>query len=98
MARKKKIEETEEVSEEIEFDVTKMRVIAPAGKPPFDLDGTEPEDIIEWAQKIAGSGPYTMNAVIYWLRYFHETWSPEHKVIAQFLKEKSTDLGIPYIP
>jgi hypothetical protein len=93
---KNKIEDVEEASEEL-FDTSNMRIIAPSGKPPFQLESTDPDDVTEWALKIAKSGPYTMNAIIYWVRYFHEIWSPEHKAIAAFLKEKSESLGIPYV-
>lgn len=96
MDKKNIIKDIEETSEEA-FDARTMRIIAPAGKPPYQLESTDPDDIVEWAQKIVKAGPYTMNAVIYWLRYFHEIWSPEHKLIASFLKEKSEELGIPYV-
>lgn len=80
-----------------EFSTLRHKITTPAGRPPFELEGTEPSLIDEWAKKIAASGPYTINAIQYWVRYFYGTGTPEHKVIRQYLKESATRLKIPYI-
>jgi hypothetical protein len=79
------------------FDISKMKITTPAGRPPVELESTLPEHIDEWALAISKTGPYTINAIQYWVRYFHETWSPEYRLICDYLREASPRLKIPYI-
>lgn len=74
------------------------KITAPRGTPPFLLESTDPTEIDNWAKKIAKTGPYAMNAIMYWVRYSYETSTEEHKVITSYLKESSKRLGIQYIP
>jgi hypothetical protein len=73
------------------------KIMTPAGRPPVLLESTDPSDIDSWAKEIAKTGPYTMNAIMYWVRYSYETFSEEHKVITKYLQESSKRLGITYI-
>lgn len=73
-----------------------MRITTPAGRPPIALEGTLPEQIDDWALALTKDGRYTINALQYWVRYFYEIPSQEHKLICQYLKENGDRLGIPY--
>lgn len=74
------------------------KITTPRGAPPFLLEGTDPAEIDIWAKKIAKTGPFAMNAIMYWVRYSYETSSKEYKVITSYLRESAKRLGIQYIP
>lgn len=79
-------------------DKYKSKIMIPSGRPPVLLESTDPTEVDKWARKIAKSGPYAMNAIMYWVRYSYGTGTKEWKVITQYLKESSKRLGIQYIP
>ena len=79
-------------------NITSQKIIVPAGRPPFLLESTDPKEIDQWARKIAKSGPYAMNAIMYWVRYSYDVNSKESKVITSYLRESSKRLKISYIP
>ena len=75
----------------------KQKIITPAGRPPYILESTDPKEVDKWAIKSAKSGPYAMNAIMYWVRYSYNVNSKEYKVITSYLQESSKRLKIPYI-
>jgi len=72
------------------------RVFTPAGEPPIKprgykknwIDGPASDEVVqEWAHDIYnhGNGSYTLNAVIYWAKYFWDVHSPEFTKIRELI-------------
>lgn len=80
-----------------ELNTERHRITTPRGRPPFVLESTDPAEIDIWAKKIAKTGPYTMNAIMYWVRYSFDSFSKEYKLITSYLKESAKKLDIVYI-
>ena len=78
----------------------KSWIIAPAGTPPYDLEGDDYESISAWVSKIKSTGAHTVQSCQYWVKYFFdpfqqkEQWKAVRKVIA----DNHEQFGIPNIP
>ena len=51
------------------------KVVAPAGRCPVELNGTDDESILDWARKVrasSGNTFYTREALQYWVRQFYD--------------------------
>jgi hypothetical protein len=47
-------------------------IIAPAGIPPYDLEGDDLESIKAWVEQIKKTGPHTVQSCQYWVKYFYD--------------------------
>ena len=75
-------------------------IIAPAGKPPYDLEGDDYDSIKSWIAKIKNTGDHTVQSCQYWVKYFYDPFQQKE----QWLKVRNTiekhceTFGIPNLP
>jgi ribosomal protein S14 len=67
-------------------------VIAPAGKCPVKLKGTDKETVLDWAAKVRAHGAergdfYSTYALKYYVRYIYNVFSDEYKAVAAIIDE-----------
>lgn len=93
----KRKEEDQKLAESLK-NVTSY-IIAPAGKPPYDLEGTDMQSIEDWVSKIKGTGNHTVQSCQYWVRYFYDMSNPDtkkqYKEVCAKILINHTELGIP---
>lgn len=75
-------------------------IIAPAGKPTYDLEGDDLESVRDWVSKLKASDAHTVQSCQYWVKYFFdpfeqkEQWKSVRKIIA----DNYETFGIPNLP
>lgn len=47
-------------------------IVAPAGIPPYELEGDDIESIRTWVEQIKKTGPHTVQSCQYWVKYFYD--------------------------
>jgi hypothetical protein len=74
-----------------------QKIATPAGKPPHELKGTSRKEVEDWCEKTRRTGLddgkrfYTKRALIYWLRYFFEMFSPEFNTAKKHIEDMYAD-------
>ena len=71
-------------------------IIAPAGKPPYDLEGNDYDSVRDWVLKIKELGNHTVQSCSYWVRYFYDMnmQKEDYKKVTQIIKENAKDFGV----
>ena len=75
-------------------------IIAPAGSPPYDLEGDDFESVRDWVSKIKTSGNHSVQSCQYWVKYFYDPFQQKEqwKAVRSLIKENHQEFGIPDIP
>ena len=75
-------------------------IIAPAGAPPYDLEGDDYESIKNWVGKIKTTGHHSVQSCQYWVKYFYDPFQQKDqwKSVRSSIKENCQDLGLPDFP
>ena len=73
-----------------------LYICTPAGKCPVKLEGTELEDVEEWAVKVRAKGLentrfYMVRALMYYVRDFYAIFSEEYPIVCDHLKTVFSD-------
>jgi len=75
-------------------------IIAPAGKPPYDLEGDDQESVTDWVGKIKSTGNHSVQSCQYWVKYFFDPFEQKEqwKAVRALIKDNYKDLGLPDFP
>lgn len=71
-------------------------IVAPAGKPPYDLEGNDYDSVRDWVLKIRQLGNHTVQSCTYWVRYFYDInfQREDYNKVKQIIKENASDFGL----
>lgn len=91
-------EEDQKLAEELK-NITSY-IIAPAGKPPYDLEGTDIDSVRDWVLKIRTTGNHSVQSCTYWVRYFYDInfQKEEYKAVAKIIRDNKEEFGLPDFP
>ena len=72
-------------------------IIAPAGKPTYDLEGDDFESVKDWVLKLKASDSHTVQSCQYWVRYFYDPFGQkeQYKTVRQIIMDNHETFGIP---
>ena len=75
-------------------------IIAPAGKPTFDLEGDDFESVKNWVVKLKGSAAHSVQSCQYWVRYFYDPFEQkeQYKSVRKIIADNHEEFGIPNLP
>ena len=75
-------------------------IIAPAGKPTYDLEGDDYESVKDWVLKLKASDSHTVQSCQYWVRYFYDPFQQkeQYKAVRQIIADNHETFGIPNLP
>ena len=75
-------------------------IIAPAGKPTYDLEGDDLESVQDWVSKLKASAPHTVQSCQYWVKYFFDPFEQKEqwKAVKKIIADNHETFGIPNLP
>ncbi len=78
----------------------KSYIIAPAGTPPYDLEGDDLESVRDWVNKIKSTDNHSVQSCQYWVKYFYDPFQQKEqwKAVRALIKANHQEFGIPDIP
>lgn len=84
--------------EEVNFNKRKTYLLTPAGKCPVELYGCDKEAIAIWMSQAKNCKrkdyEHTVQSLTYWLRYYFDYFSEEHKIASNNIKELASTFEI----
>ena len=75
-------------------------IIAPAGKPTYDLEGDDFESVKNWVAKLKASDAHSVQSCQYWVRYFYDPFEQkeQYKAVRKIIADNCEEFGIPNLP
>ena len=75
-------------------------IIAPAGKPTYDLEGDDLESVKDWVSKLKAVDAHTVQSCQYWVKYFFDPFEQKEqwKAVRKIIVDNHEAFGIPNLP
>ena len=75
-------------------------IIAPSGKPTFDLEGDDYESVAAWVGKLKKTDAHTVQSCQYWVKYFFDPFEQKDqwKAVRNMIEDNHETFGIPNLP
>ena len=74
-------------------------IIAPAGTPPYDLEGDDYDSVAAWVKKLKKTDAHTVQSCQYWVKYFYDPFQQKEqwKAVRKMIADNHETFGIPNI-
>lgn len=76
-------------------------IVAPAGTPPYDLEGDDYDSIADWVSKLKKKdSAHTVQSCQYWVKYFFDPFQQKEqwKAVRKVIEDNYETFGIPNLP
>ena len=75
-------------------------IVAPAGKPTFDLEGDDYDSVSDWVSKLKSNDAHTVQSCQYWVKYFYDPFQQRDQWLAvrKLIEDNHEAFGIPNLP